>query len=167
MLLNKVKLNHHFREVSIEELPQLSVGGVDDAPTASEIFKYRKIVRGIYAQSCRQYNSPRSWSEFRRIRMSPEYAATRSWYHSLLWRSWRWRTPQERLQRAMSWISPTTNHSYPTFMQQLWLKIETMIRPPYGMTIFVKQASESLVSRRRTRLEEGIFHGWSLFKYLF
>ena len=44
MLLNKVKLNHHFREVSIEELPQLSVGGVDDAPTASEIFKYRKIV---------------------------------------------------------------------------------------------------------------------------
>ena len=32
--MDKVKLNHHFREVGIEELPQLSSGGVDDALTA-------------------------------------------------------------------------------------------------------------------------------------
>ena len=27
-------MNHHSREVGIEDLPQLASGGVDDAPTA-------------------------------------------------------------------------------------------------------------------------------------
>ena len=27
-------MNHHFREVDIEELPHLASGGVDDVPTA-------------------------------------------------------------------------------------------------------------------------------------
>ena len=34
MFKDNVKLNHHPREVGIEELPQLSSGGVDDALTA-------------------------------------------------------------------------------------------------------------------------------------
>ena len=32
--MTKFKLNHHSREVDIEELPQLASGGVEDAPTA-------------------------------------------------------------------------------------------------------------------------------------
>ena len=60
------------------------------------LIRVANTITCVYGPSFEPLGKNEDEVAIRQKRRSPEYAATRSWYHPLLWRSWRWRKPQEQ-----------------------------------------------------------------------
>ena len=63
------------------------------------LIRVANTIPHVYGPSFEPLGKNEDEVAIRQKRRSPEYAATRSWYHPLLWMSWRWRTLQEECYR--------------------------------------------------------------------